>query len=198
MPSLSELNICPTARPDTYTGVEGKVLQAQGLHVAHVAQLYCRIKLIGSVIILNHQIPVVCSVSGTWSITFISYNFRAQTGEKNSRSGQNSNGKTLAKSHLLPAMPNPQFDLHFQINTPETVPRQAVLLFEIRSSGKEIVALRRVTLQDLLSVDGKETHTWLALNNGATLEVTIAHGRELKRQPRKLFRSWSVHRIGKI
>lgn len=32
-------------RPDTYIGVEGRVLQAQGLHVAHVAQLYCRVKL---------------------------------------------------------------------------------------------------------------------------------------------------------
>lgn len=157
------------ARPDKYTGVEGKVLQAQGLHVAHVAQLYCRIKLIG-----------------------------ATPNEKSGKSDKN-NGKTLAKSHLIPAMPNPQFDLSFQISHPESVPRQAILLFEIRSSSKEIVALRRVTLQDLLSGDNnKETHTWLALNNGATLEITIAHGRELKKQSRKLFRSWSVHRIGKI
>lgn len=30
---------------EKYSGVEGKVLQAQGLHVAHIAQLYCRVKL---------------------------------------------------------------------------------------------------------------------------------------------------------
>lgn len=30
---------------EKYSGIEGKVLQAQGLHVAHIAQLYCRIKL---------------------------------------------------------------------------------------------------------------------------------------------------------
>lgn len=29
---------------EKYSGIEGKVLQAQGLHVAHIAQLYCRIK----------------------------------------------------------------------------------------------------------------------------------------------------------
>ncbi|KAK6635343.1 hypothetical protein RUM44_000594 [Polyplax serrata] len=169
----TELNISPMDRPDKYSGVEGKVIQAQGLHVAHVAQLYCRIKLIG-----------------------------AQTNEKGGKSGQNLNGKTLSKSHLLPAMPNPQFDLPFQISSPESVPRQAVLLFEIRSSGKEIVAVRKVSLQDLLGgtlpAEGRETHTWLALSNGATLEITIAHGRELKKQTKKLFRSWSVHRIGKI
>ncbi|KAL0269628.1 UNVERIFIED_CONTAM: hypothetical protein PYX00_007297 [Menopon gallinae] len=164
----TELNVCPTARPDRYSGIEGKVLQAQGLHVAHVAQLYCRIKLIG-----------------------------ANTGEKGFR-GQSNGGRTLAKSDLHPAVPNPQFNLPFQIVSPESVARQAVLQFEIRSSGKENVALRRVTLQDILSADGQETHTWLALNNGASLEVIIAHGRELKKSSRKLFRSWSVHRIGII
>lgn len=40
-----ELNL--NQRPDVYTGVEGRVIQAQGLHVAHVAQLYCRIKILG-------------------------------------------------------------------------------------------------------------------------------------------------------
>ena len=44
-----------------------------------------------------------------------------------------------------------------------------------------------------------EIHTWLALNNGASLEVQIVHGRESKsKSTKKLFRSWSVHRIGKI
>lgn len=48
------------------------------------------------------------------------------------------------------------------------------------------------------SPDTNEVHTWLALNNGASLEVEISHSRELKKQSRKIFRSWSVHRIGKI
>lgn len=44
-----------------------------------------------------------------------------------------------------------------------------------------------------------EIHTWLALNNGASLEVQIAHGKELKsKTSKRLFRSWSVHRIGKV
>ncbi|KAJ9589915.1 hypothetical protein L9F63_016976, partial [Diploptera punctata] len=167
----TELKVCAPERPDKYFGIEGKVIQAQGLHVAHVAQLYCRIKLQS-----------------------------ATSPDKLSRMGSTT-GKTLAKSRLLPAMPNPKFDLTFQLDNPETVPRQAALIFEIRSSGKEVVAARRITLQDILSAaspDTNEVHTWLALNNGASLEVEIAHSRELKKQSRKIFRSWSVHRIGKI
>lgn len=41
----ADLKVSAPVRPDIYFGVEGKVIQAQGLHVAHVAQLYCRIKL---------------------------------------------------------------------------------------------------------------------------------------------------------
>lgn len=41
----ADLKVPAPVRPDRYFGVEGKVIQAQGLHVAHVAQLYCRIKL---------------------------------------------------------------------------------------------------------------------------------------------------------
>jgi hypothetical protein len=65
--------------------------------------------------------------------------------------GSNAAGKTLAKSRLIPAMPNPRFDLSFQLDNPENVPRQAALVFEIRSSGKEVLAARRITLQDMLS-----------------------------------------------
>lgn len=50
----------------------------------------------------------------------------------------------------------------------------------------------------LLAGDLKQTHTWLALNNGATLEVSIGHGHTIKKKSKKLFRSWSVHRIGKV
>ncbi|XP_021917858.1 uncharacterized protein PYUK71.03c-like isoform X2 [Zootermopsis nevadensis] len=168
----TDLKVSAPVRPDIYFGVEGKVIQAQGLHVAHVAQLYCRIKLQS-----------------------------ATSPNKLTRVGSNAAGKTLAKSRLIPAMPNPQFDLGFQLDNPENVPRQAALVFEIRSSGKELVAARRITLQDMLSAaspDTNEVHTWLALNNGASLEVEISHSRELKKQSRKIFRSWSVHRIGKI
>lgn len=50
-----------------------------------------------------------------------------------------------------------------------------------------------------ISAASDEIHTWLALNNGASLEVQIAHGKEQKsKSAKKLFRSWSVHRIGKI
>lgn len=41
----TDLKASAPFRPDIYFGVEGKVIQAQGLHVAHVAQLYCHIKL---------------------------------------------------------------------------------------------------------------------------------------------------------
>jgi hypothetical protein len=41
----TDLKVSAPVRPDKYFGVEGKVIQAQGLHVAHVAQLYCHIKL---------------------------------------------------------------------------------------------------------------------------------------------------------
>ena len=75
----------------------------------------------------------------------------AASPDKHVRVGSNAVGKTLAKSRLLPAMPNPQFDLSFQLDNPENVPRQAALVFEIRSSVKEVVAACRITLQDMLS-----------------------------------------------
>ncbi|XP_076303310.1 uncharacterized protein LOC143221730 isoform X2 [Lasioglossum baleicum] len=164
----NELKVVNGTR-EKYSGIEGKVLQAQGLHVAHIAQLYCRIKL------------------------------QTCTSPDKIASSTNS-GKTLAKSRLLPAMPNPQFSIDFHIEG-ENVPRQSLLIFEIRSASKELLASRRITLHELLGVSAAtdEIQTWLALNNGASLEVQIAHGRELKtKSTKKLFRSWSVHRIGKI
>ncbi|XP_076376389.1 uncharacterized protein LOC117225022 isoform X1 [Megalopta genalis] len=164
----NELKVVNGTR-EKYSGIEGKVLQAQGLHVAHIAQLYCRIKL------------------------------QTCTSPDKITSSANS-GKTLAKSRLLPAMPNPQFSIDFHIEG-DNVPRQSLLIFEIRSASKELLASRRITLHELLGVSAAtdEIQTWLALNNGASLEVQIAHGRELKtKSTKKLFRSWSVHRIGKI
>ncbi|XP_047349802.1 uncharacterized protein LOC124949179 isoform X2 [Vespa velutina] len=164
----NELKIVNGTR-ERYSGVEGKVLQAQGLHVAHIAQLYCRVK------------------------------FQTCNSPEKMSSSANA-GKTIAKSRLLPAMPNPQFSIDFHIES-DSVPRQALLIFEIRGASKELLASRRITLHELLgvSVASNEVHTWLALNNGASLEIQIAHGRELKnKSSKKLFRSWSVHRIGKI
>lgn len=60
-------------------------------------------------------------------------------------------GKTIAKSRLLPAMPNPQFSIDFHIEG-DGVPRQALLIFEIRSASKELLASRRITLQELLGI----------------------------------------------
>ncbi|XP_048513229.1 tricalbin-1-like isoform X3 [Athalia rosae] len=155
---------------EKYSGVEGKVLQAQGLHVARIAQLYCRVK------------------------------FQACTSPDKMMSSANG-GKTLTKSRLLPAMPNPQFGVDFQIESDE-VSRQSALIFEIRSASKDLLASRKITLHELLngaSAATNEVHTWLALNNGASLEIQIGHGKEMKsKSTKKLFRSWSVHRIGKI
>ncbi|XP_043263343.1 tricalbin-3-like isoform X4 [Colletes gigas] len=165
----NELKKVVNGTREKYSGIEGKVLQAQGLHVAHIAQLYCRIKLQTC----TSPDKIASSING---------------------------GKTLAKSRLLPAMPNPQFSIDFHIEG-DNVPRQSLLIFEIRSASKELLASRRITLHELLGVSAAtdEIHTWLALNNGASLEVQIAHGRELKtKSTKKLFRSWSVHRIGKI
>lgn len=58
-------------------------------------------------------------------------------------------GKTLAKSRLLPAMPNPQFSIDFHIEG-DNVPRQSLLIFEIRSASKELLASRRISLHELL------------------------------------------------
>ncbi|XP_046401824.1 uncharacterized protein LOC124167829 [Ischnura elegans] len=189
----TDLNVVPASlmgsqdNPENYIGVEGRVIQAQGLNVARVAQLYCRVKL------FRPTIP-------------------------GSKSPYVATGKTLAKSRLLPSVPNPQFDLSFQVNDgggmggggrrggerEEGVPCRAALLFEIRSSGnKDILASRRITLQELLSgalPGSNEVRTWLSLSSsGASMEVELAHGRETKKSTGKgLFRSWSVHRIGKI
>ncbi|KAL7288878.1 hypothetical protein TKK_0016848 [Trichogramma kaykai] len=150
---------------EKYSGIEGKVLQAQGLHVAHIAQLYCRIKF------QNCSSPEKMTMSLT-------------------------GGKTIAKSRLLPAMPNPQFLLDFQLDH-DLLPRQATLVFEIRSASKELLASRRITLHELLGASSatNEIRTWLALNNGASMEIQIAHGREIKRSTKKLFRSWTSSKI---
>jgi hypothetical protein len=70
--------------------------------------------------------------------------------------GSNAAGKTLAKSLLIPAMPNSRSYLSFQLYNPENVPRRAALVLEICSSGKEVVAAHRITLQDVLS--GRMVH----------------------------------------
>ncbi|XP_071454089.1 uncharacterized protein [Hetaerina americana] len=175
----TDLNVVPASLidahefPERFIGVEGRVIQAQGLNVARVAQLYCRVKL------FRPNIP-------------------------GSKSPYVATGKTLAKSRLLPSVPNPQFDLSFQVKREEGVSCRAALLFEIRSSGnKDILASRRITIQELLSgiaPGSNEVRTWLSLSSsGVSMEVELAHGRETKKSTGKgLFRSWSVHRIGKI
>lgn len=46
-------------------------------------------------------------------------------------------------------MPNPQFSIDFHIEG-DNVPRQSLLIFEIRSASKELLASRRITLHELL------------------------------------------------
>lgn len=48
-------------------------------------------------------------------------------------------------------MPNPQFSIDFHIDG-DGVPRQALLIFEIRSASKELLASRRITLHELLGI----------------------------------------------
>lgn len=60
-------------------------------------------------------------------------------------------GKTIVKSHLLPGDPNPRFDLSFQLDNAEGVPRQAFLAFEIRASNRQVLAARKITLYDLFT-----------------------------------------------
>ena len=68
-------------------------------------------------------------------------------------------------------MPNPRFDLSFQLDNPENVPRQTVLVFEIRSSIKEVVAACRITLQDMLS--GRMIHTIMNFNLMVTICIML-------------------------
>ena len=48
-------------------------------------------------------------------------------------------------------MPNPQFSIDFHIEG-DNVPRQSLLIFEIRSASKELLASRRITLHELLGI----------------------------------------------
>jgi len=68
-------------------------------------------------------------------------------------------------------MPNPRFDLSFQLDNPENVPRQTALVFEIRSSIKEVVAACRITLQDMLS--GRMIHTTMNFNLMDTICIML-------------------------
>lgn len=159
MLSSSDLKGLASPRPDSYMGVEGRVLQAQGLHVAHVAQLYCRVKLqtavspekltrlsgstaSGKTVMPSSNLKYVFILLFNSKLFILKF-FYGLIME-------------VGKSRLLPAVPNPRFDLHFQLDSSSPLSRQAGLLFEIRSANKDIVASRRVTLQDLLS--GKIKH----------------------------------------
>jgi hypothetical protein len=75
---------------------------------------------------------------------------------------------------------------------------QIQLTIVMYSDGNDAQVFTESVCLSAASPDTNEVHTWLALNNGASLEVEIAHSRELKKQSRKIFRSWSVHRLGKI
>lgn len=82
-------------------------------------------------------------------VFFLILVFRCNSPEKMSSSANA--GKTIAKSRLLPAMPNPQFSIDFHIES-DSVPRQALLIFEIRGASKELLASRRITLHELLGL----------------------------------------------
>uniref|UniRef100_A0A646QE25 Tricalbin-1 n=1 Tax=Hemiscolopendra marginata TaxID=943146 RepID=A0A646QE25_9MYRI len=114
------------------------------------------------------------------------------------------NGKTICKSSMIPASINPRFDTEFQIDTSSGLSKSSALTFEIRSDKKETISSKTLTLDELFgdcSRESAELQKWIVLSNGTKLEVEISHGKPFEKKSgtaMKLFRSWSVHRIGKI
>uniref|UniRef100_T1JGR7 C2 domain-containing protein n=1 Tax=Strigamia maritima TaxID=126957 RepID=T1JGR7_STRMM len=119
--------------------------------------------------------------------------------EKSSRSVS---GKTVCKSALIPSSLNPRFDTEFQIDSSSGVLKSAVFVFDIRTEKKETIATKTVVLKELFDSEAQtqEVTDWFVLSNGAKLELQLSHGKpiEKKQSSSRLFRSWSVHRIGKI
>lgn len=163
-------------RPEVFTNVRGVAKRVQGLHIPRSGlQLFIRVRISDE------------KSGGSLSST-----------SSSSSSGRST--KTVGRSRLVPACPSPTFDCEWQVDS--ELSRRAVLVLEVRSGSRQLLNSSNVTLGDLFTEPGTEgsVERWVNLQGGATLLLKASHGGDAPPTSRRrsLFRSWSLHRLGKI
>ncbi|KAK8745624.1 hypothetical protein OTU49_000296, partial [Cherax quadricarinatus] len=101
---------------------------------------------------------------------------------------------------LVPASPSPTFECDWQVDG--EVSRRALLILEVRTGSRELLNSANIALGDVFTEPGSEgsVETWVNLQGGATLFLRASHGGQAPSSSRRrsLFRSWSLHKLGKI
>ncbi|XP_064085021.1 uncharacterized protein LOC135200357 isoform X2 [Macrobrachium nipponense] len=156
-------------RVDVFMNVRGVAGRVQGLHIPRSGlQLFLRVRI---------------------------------SDEKHSSSGNSSRStKTVGRSRLVPASPSPTFECEWVVEG--EVSRRATLVLEVRTGSRELLNSANIVLGDLFTEPGTEgsIETWVNLQGGATLHLRANHGGTAPASTRRrsLFRSWSLHRLGRI
>ncbi|XP_047478110.1 uncharacterized protein LOC125031428 isoform X1 [Penaeus chinensis] len=158
-------------RPGVFLNVRGIAGQVQGLHIPRSGlQLFLRVRV------------------------------SEEKSASSSSSSSNKITKTVGRSRLVPASPSPTFDCEWIIEGEAT--RRAVLVLEIRTGSRELLNSANVVLGDLFTEPGVEgsVETWVNLQGGASINLRANHGGEAPPSSRRrsLFRSWSLHKLGRI
>ncbi|XP_050719248.1 uncharacterized protein LOC126999964 isoform X5 [Eriocheir sinensis] len=163
-------------RAEVFVNVHGVARRVQGLHIPRSGlQLFLRVR--------------ISDEKGGGSLS-----------SSSSSSSGNRSTKTVGRSRLVPACPSPSFDCDWQVEN--EVSRRATLVLEVRSGSRQLLNSANVALGDLFTEPGTEgsVERWINLQGGATLLLRACHGGDAPPTSRRrsLFRSWSLHRLGKI
>lgn len=170
-------------RSDVFVNVRGVAGGVQGLHIPRSGlQLFLRVRI-------SDDKSSSSSLSSSFSSSF---------GSSGSSSGRTT--KTVGRSRLVPASPSPTFECEWQVEG--EVSRRALLVLEVRTASRDLLNSANLALGDLFTEPGAEgsVETWVSLQGGANLHLRASHGGQPPQSSRRrsLFRSWSLHRLGKI
>ncbi|XP_069167255.1 uncharacterized protein [Procambarus clarkii] len=169
-------------RADIFVNVRGVAGRVQGLHIPRSGlQLFLRVRI-------SDEKNSSSSLGSSFSSSLSS----------SSSSGRSS--KTVGRSRLVPASPSPTFDCEWQVDS--ELSRRALLVLEVRTGSRELLNSANIALGDIFTEPGTEgsVETWVNLQGGATLHLRASHGGQPPHSSRRrsLFRSWSLHKLGKI
>ncbi|XP_071551358.1 uncharacterized protein [Panulirus ornatus] len=176
-------NVHGQQRSDVFVNVRGVAGGVQGLHIPRSGlQLFLRVRI-------SDDKSSSSSLSSSFSSSF---------GSSGSSSGRTT--KTVGRSRLVPASPSPTFECEWQVEG--EVSRRALLVLEVRTASRDLLNSANLALGDLFTEPGAEgsVETWVSLQGGANLHLRASHGGQPPQSSRRrsLFRSWSLHRLGKI
>ncbi|XP_069942855.1 uncharacterized protein [Cherax quadricarinatus] len=170
-------------RADMFVNVRGVAGRVQGLHIPRSGlQLFLRVRI-------SDDKNSSSSLSSSFSSSLSS-----------NSSSRDRSTKTVGRSRLVPASPSPTFECDWQVDG--EVSRRALLILEVRTGSRELLNSANIALGDVFTEPGSEgsVETWVNLQGGATLFLRASHGGQAPSSSRRrsLFRSWSLHKLGKI